>query len=321
MPRRDRLRIPIGLAFGLAAAGSWGGVARAADVRLHAPNDCADVQQIITEAETLLGRSLASIDGIDFDVVIAEGAHKRWQLRVVATDRASGDRRAREIAGLGCAELAEAAAVAITMSITSTEKDPDAEAPAPKPPAPPPPPPPPPRPVVAPAPPPDRKMAVGVSAVGDMGTLPGLAYGAEVQGRRRFGALRLAGVGTFLPGQDGRLASGAGGSFQLLAGGLMLCVGRRPRSIDILGCIGGEAGQLSGEGLDVNHPRTGRALWMAGRAEVGVTVAVSPRWGADLRVGVVVPVRRPVFVLEETVPVHQPSAAIARVSLGVDYDF
>jgi len=325
MLRRGRKRIWIGLAFGLVAAGA-GAEARAADVRLRAPDDCADVQQVIAEAETLLGRSLASVDGIDFDVVITEGARKRWQLRVVTTERASGDRRTREITGAGCAKLAEAAAVAITMSITGASTNEDAAAAAPRGPAPPPPAPPlsapaePPRgqPVLASAPAP--RLALGLGAVGDAGTLPGLAFGAEVDGTWRIGLLRVVGIGTFLPGQEGRLASGAGGTFRLIAGGALLCLSKRARAIELLGCAGGEAGQLAGEGLGVDHPRAGQALWIAGRVDVGAAVAIASRWGARLRVGAVVPFRRPMFVLEETTPVYQPNAAIVRASLGVDYD-
>jgi hypothetical protein len=298
--------------------------AHATEVRLTAPDGCAEADQVIADVELLLHRPLASIEGVDFDVVIAEGARKRWQLRVVTTDRASGERRSRDIPGLDCAELARAAAVAIAMSIEeSSAGDPTTTGPRQEtvpvrlaqPPA-----------IAALAPAPvvtgrTWQLSVGIGAVGDTGTLPHFAFGAEVDVGWRIGVLRLLGVGTLLPAQESRFATGAGGTFRLIAGGPMFCMGRGERTIGVFACAGGELGQLSGEGLGVTRPQRESALWAAGRAEVGGAVTIAPRWRAWLRAALVIPASRPTFVLDQVTPVYQPGGAIARASLGVDFDF
>jgi len=100
-----------------AAAALLGRDAWSAEVRVRAPDDCADAGAITEQVDGLLGRALATVDGVDFDVDVAAVSKQAWRVRVDAVSRADGSRRTREIAGHGCAELAEAAAVAIAMSV------------------------------------------------------------------------------------------------------------------------------------------------------------------------------------------------------------
>ncbi|HEY8926907.1 MAG TPA: hypothetical protein VIU64_21135, partial [Polyangia bacterium] len=93
---------------------------KAADVRVHAERGCADRAEIADQVEALLGRPVESVEGLDFDVDLAERPDHRWRLRLATIGRADGARRYREIDGKDCAQLADAAAVAIAMSIQSS---------------------------------------------------------------------------------------------------------------------------------------------------------------------------------------------------------
>src|SRR4051794_14884575 len=93
------------------AVSASGSAAQAAEVHLTAPDGCAEADAVVEQVETLLGRPLASVDGVDFDVAIARSAPPRWRLLLTTIDRSAGERRTRQIDGVGCSELSEAAAV------------------------------------------------------------------------------------------------------------------------------------------------------------------------------------------------------------------
>src|SRR6185295_3321159 len=79
---RGRLA-PTTIAVSCVTAGLIGGAtqAGAAEVRVTGPETCADAQAIAEEAEQLLGQPLASVTGVDYEVILAPAA-KSWRLRL-----------------------------------------------------------------------------------------------------------------------------------------------------------------------------------------------------------------------------------------------
>jgi hypothetical protein len=68
----------------------------------------------------LLGRPLAEVDTVDFELTLTvhEG---RWRVALVSIERARDERRLRVLTGNSCTEAADTAAVAISLAIRSAE--------------------------------------------------------------------------------------------------------------------------------------------------------------------------------------------------------
>jgi hypothetical protein len=308
--------------------------ARAAMVRVQAPEGCPEASGIVEQVDGLLGRPLASIQGVEFEVEITEGAQRRWQLRLETVEGASATRHARELSAATCGELADAAALAITVSIkslldsTGSPRAPDPSAAPPVTAAPT-------SPRVVPtrtagtsrreedvgATPTTRRRTLQVAAQGDEGAMPDFAFGLGLEGALRTGPLRLAALAALFPSQERRLAGAVGGRFQLALVGALACGVAEVGQVGLLACGGGEIGRLSGEGVGVSSPRAQSTLWAAGRAEVGLVLALGPHLAAVLRAGVAVPIFRPTFLLDGSVQVHEARSVTARGALGIEASF
>ena len=84
MSTRGRRRFGCAEALACAAAALLARDAWSAEVRLRAPDDCADAGAITEQIDGLLGRALATVDGVDFDVQIAAAPDQKsaWSVRV-----------------------------------------------------------------------------------------------------------------------------------------------------------------------------------------------------------------------------------------------
>jgi hypothetical protein len=298
----------------------------AADVRWLGPPGCTDARGTLEEAERLLGRPLSAVNSLDFEVRITDDDGK-WKLKLGTVERASGDRRERELVGESCDEVTAAAAVALAMVVSSSEPAPattdaepapaeafaaEARSPSPTRTAPPPASSPPPKPDPA-AP----TVSASLAVAGDAGALPSAAPGGEVAASLDRGPFRLTALGTLLAGSQ-RDALGKGADFQLLVGALLAC-GRRPMGPTVAAiCIGAELGELSGEGAGVRNPRAGASLWWAPRLDLGLALPFSRNWSVFGRVGATLPRIRRDFVLGETVLVHRPGSVTGRLAIGVE---
>ena len=288
-------------------------------IQLHASRGCVGRADIADQVDVLLGHPVAEVDGLDFDVDIAERPDHRWRLRLTTIGRADGARRSREIDGSDCAQLADAAAVAIAMSIQSRE----AVRPAPVE-APPPALPEPERLAGGPAPAErshDLRLPLVVSALADVGALPhpgwGLGLGAALAWRH----LQIIGEGAFLLSPEARVADQGGGRFRLIVGALLACLSHTFGKVGILGCAGGEAGVVQAEGIGINRPRAQSVAWEAGRLELGLSRRLNAAVSLFIRGGAAVPLSRPTFTIDnESLAVHRPGAVSARVTLGAQLD-
>ena len=300
--------------------------AHAAQLTLDAPPSCADPATLAQEVAELIGRPLAEIPDVDFRIRIAATSPPKWRLHLETVDaqgssgRAASVRGTREIDGASCAELAEAASVAIAVSVRTMEAADSA----------------PPRPatvtstlpgsppvatVIASSPPnPAWGTSVALGLVTDTGALPSTSPGIALEGELQRGRLRLVLLGSWFTSQDTTGTGGAGGTFQLAVGGGLACFAPRRGRWTALACGGGELGRLAGTGL-VARPETGTLFWRAVRADIGATAGLGANTAILLRAGIVRPLARPDFVLDQHELVYRPGAVALRLTVGVELAF
>ena len=302
--------------------------AHGAGVAVSGPTECADANAITEQVGDLLGRRLAEVPGIDFEINLARRG-STWHLRLDALEADKGGgppvRRSRELQAATCAELVDAAAVGIAMSVRALTES-ERPAPAPpdavaSPPHPAPAPPPPLSDVARPATTSRSALAGRVAVVGDAGALPAPAIGIEIGAALRLRWVRIGLSGTALAPRDAQTAGGAGGEVGLIYGAIEICAPASNRRVQVFGCSGFELGRLSAEGIGIMRPRLGTALWEAARAELGVGFPVGPRLVLAIRAGAGVPLSRPQFVIDGSTPVHRPAPVVARAAAGVELEF
>jgi len=304
--------------------------AGAAQISIDAPASCLDPAALTDEVSSLVGKPLGSVADVDFRVSIVERPQRRWRLRLETLDSRTGTGGppavlgSREIEGASCAELAEAAAVAIAVAVRSIDQ---AAAPAPAVTAPPPtkaavaPPAALPLAVAGPAPAPSWRPALALAFATDSGALPNIGLGIDLEGHLQRGPLRLVALATWFGSEEVTAATNGGGTFDLMLGGLLACWDPRPGRWAPLACGGLELGRLSGKGLGVAHPETGDAFWRAARADLGLALGLGGKAALLLRAGLVRPLARPQFVLDESQPVYRPSNLTVRVTAGLQLGF
>lgn len=310
--------------------------AAAAEIRWETSVDCDPRARVSTQIETLLERSLPSVDTIDFEARVERAEPAGFRLTFVGIERGRDERRSRTLSSGTCDELAEAAAVAMTLAIRSTEYVPDATGAA-KPPhrerglAPPA--------ANAPndptedhpgAPRPSPRRAetpahvrpfLGAHLLADVGALPAASPGAGLGFGLSWKALRAeAGFAFFVPSTE-ETSAGGGGRFSLAAGIFGLCLEPSAAEVRPLVCASFELGQLTGEGVGVARSRSGTATWTALKVDGGLAVRVAASLSLLARVGVARPFSRPDFVLGGAEVVFRPSALAARGGIGVEYSW
>jgi hypothetical protein len=179
--------------------------------------------------------------------------------------------------------------------------------------------------------------APGVSLwlIGDTGSLPSAGLGAAFGLELSWHQIQLRALATLLfeqhteagtlpgplPGAGAADAGAApGADLGLALGSLSACAApygsfRSPQSIAL--CAGWEMGRLSGTGTDVPQPRSGGALWVAPRIELGALWALP---GTRLRLGgflaAAAPLNRAQFALQDVGPVHRASSVVGRLAFA-----
>jgi len=163
---------------------------------------------------------------------------------------------------------------------------------------------------------------VGIEIAGDLGTLPGAAYGVIADAGLRLGSWRALGRGFFWPPVHGSAAgSTGGGDFELLGGALNTCYAFPWRDVEVGPCAGLEAGSLRGSGTGVGLASSGSGLWLAATAGGLGMWRFLPAWALRLELGAAVPLRRDRFVLDNVGFVHQAAPVSGRAALGAELRF
>jgi hypothetical protein len=300
---------------------------------------------------SLLGSSPAATDPITATGAVTLAQDGGFSLTLETAQRAQTHRRT--LAAPRCEELSDAGALIVALAVdpklvvpaTTPDPDPAGQEPhgviavsEPEPSASPPPIPPPP-PDIAPTPVAQRPVAeapraeaptplelrVLIAALGDAGALPRPAGGVALGAGLARDAFRLDAVGTVLPFARQVIAPAPerGGDVMLLAGGLRGCVSSLATRLEAGVCAGLEAGLLEAEGFNTADDDPGRSAWFAGRLGLTGRVALSQTLAlaVDLEALVPVPAARPKFVILPTGLVHQPSAVVGRLAIGLELAF
>jgi hypothetical protein len=323
---------------------------QATQVSWDAPAGCPSRSAIVSGVEVLLGDSLDADRPV---VVRAEGrieplASDRWKLSLRISSETGT--RERTLEGTTCQELGEIAIVLIAVAIdpsvdlpeitpvaveetvTSEELEEPTEAevidepedepedelvaddpleddrvagtgdpPSPKPPL---------------------TGFIGVSTGLLVGPLPGVAPGVHLDLGLRWRMLAVsAGVSHWFERRARLPGSHVGGDLQLTTGNVRICAVPSVRRLDVPLCTGLELGVVAGRGVGVSNPRTGRGLWAAALADLGVTF-MPWRWiGFGVRAGLVVPITRPTFAFDDVGEVHRAAPAGFQGLAGIELRF
>jgi len=88
-----------------------------------------------------------------------------------------------------------------------------------------------------------------------------------------------------------------GGHISFLGGDVELCMVVLS-SAPLRTCVGVEAGDMLGKGSGVLDTQLGQGIWLAGTGEIGLRPKIWSRMGADVRLGLAIPIKRPAFGFE-----------------------
>lgn len=165
---------------------------------------------------------------------------------------------------------------------------------------------------------PALSFRVGANAALDSSATPEVVPGGALRFSLVASKLRAELEGAlYAPGQAAN-ARGEGGTFQLAYAAPLLCAQKALGRPSALVCLGYELGQLSAEGEGVAETRSRRTLWHGPRTELGVTWALSNDWSLMGRLGGVLALSRPAFVLDAPEAVHRAGLLSLRAALGVE---
>lgn len=348
------LALALACAPGLALADppSAVGDAGAAGARLsfgwNAPEGCPVHGAILARTEQMLGRSAESSlsEPLAVDATVTRVAEQAWELRLMSGD-ASEPRR---VSAATCEELGEMAALFVALSIDPTlplpsvaafadlskapkegsgpaaaesastpqpplgkpnseSTKPAAERDGSRPPS---------DPSAARAASPVRALA-GVSAALGLGRLPGVAWGARVQGGVAIEPLKLRAGLEYFPERYASVTPTTGGYLSLGAVGLQVgyALGVGPLAVEP--SAGVTFGWLHGEGDGVANPASGDALLVGVEPGLRASHALSTNWALFTDAALTLGVNRPRFVLDEIGEVHRPAPVAARIGLGAEW--
>ncbi len=204
---------------------------------------------------------------------------------------------------------------------------------APPPPARLPPPPPPPveaTPAPAPRPPAEAsssgrpRFVLGATTAASVGALPVVGVGFGGHAGILVGRFQVDLSAAYWPARPATIAARPTVGERLPPRG-----GRRPRlrrraarARGGLGpCAGVEVGSMSADGFGVRSPGSGSVLWVAPVVEATAALPIGAHFALRLAVGVLAPVERPPFVLENVGTVFGASAVVGRAALGAEVRF
>lgn len=241
---------------------------------------------------------------------------------------APSDGSERTLSGDTCAEVVEATSVVLALAINPKQADSpgdESERPAPTPEAK--------RApvagavaqahaVVSPVAAPLRFLA-GAALTGDLGTLPGFAFGASARAGVVATWWSATADGSYFFPKNGALEneSSQGGRFSLWTIGASGCGAPHPGDVRFELCAGPEFGRIQGDALGVSYGQNTHGFWLALRGGPELTLAIAGPLRLRLGVAAAVPVAgRHLFTLDGN-RVHRPSSVALRSALGIDVVF
>jgi hypothetical protein len=158
----------------------------------------------------------------------------------------------------------------------------------------------------------------------EVGVLPSVSLGSELRAGLLFSGWSLEGrASAWLPRRaESSSLAGAGGEFTLLDAGILGCLRSAPwEAPSIQVCAGPVLLSLRGEGYGVQTTARDDALFAGAAAEGALLIAIYQQLSLRPALGALVPFHRPTFAIHAVGPIHRPSAAAARASLGFEVKF
>lgn len=292
--------------------------------------ECPDAAHVLGEIRRYVGPARPDRKPIRANVVIRAAGAGSWQM-VLRTEQGTsqGERIFRDAS---CDAMSDAAVVVLAWMIDpdrmADQARPETPSAAPSPPvevAP--------HPVVIVSPVRARETIApfaAVAVVGDAGTLPAAASGAELRAGATMHPVHASVVGAYWPSSSktaSRLADGTavGGTFSLLTLGLQACFDAPFISASggatIAVCAGPELDVVHARSFGVNTPGQGSKTWASAVIGVEGEVPVAGPWRLSVRLAAVLPQQREHFALQGVGEVHQPAAVAGRAALGLEFVF
>jgi hypothetical protein len=325
--RREAAWLALLLCFGTARS------AFAGELRWEPPTLCADQEQLSFQVERALGAALEGATSLVFRVRTerAKDQLRAW-LSIVDTEK-KAPALERVLLASDCRQLIDGLVVAITLAVGNREEQPAAaEVPAvsaaPQ--------------VAEPVAPslvaadvedsptpaavdPGQRhpWAASVWLVGDAGSLPHPGLGAALAVQAGWPELQLRALGSVLFEQQTTTRSGAAGplgaELQLVSGTLSACAGPAWAGDWLSVCLGPEVGRLSGSGAGVESPKHRGTLWLAPRADLGLSFALpGTRFRAGVMLTAATPLTRDEFVIDGIGTVHRAASLVGRAAVGLE---
>jgi hypothetical protein len=167
---------------------------------------------------------------------------------------------------------------------------------------------------------------IGASALGELGSLPSLEPGGELQAGVGLGRLRLEGLAASGPKQTAVAPVGSA-SIGVLRGGLRPCYGLALGRWTFAGCGVAEVDWMWADGVPgpgIATARSQSASWVGLGAGVQGRWALSRRFALRMSLEGIIPTQRRRFVTEASSSgqvvddVHDPSVVWGRAELGVE---
>ncbi len=293
-----------------------------------APASCPPSDDIERDVRRLLGDAPLpdEVPPIVANVSVHQSPDGSFDVRVRTTS--GGQERERELRVETCDEARRLVAFLLAFLVDPrVSEGPHEESPLPKSAASAstaPPPPKPPKPPPQPAPERSPRWAASVLVSADLGMLPSASLGGELRGGLLFPNWSLEARATaWLPRRaESPDVAGAGGEFTMFDAGLLGCLrssGREAPTLQV--CAGPVLLWLQGEAYGVAEPGQDEALFFGASGEAALLVALSSRTSLRMGLGALVPFSRPTFAIHDVGPIHRPSAAAARGSLGFEVNF
>ncbi|HEX2870056.1 MAG TPA: hypothetical protein VHP33_02345 [Polyangiaceae bacterium] len=156
------------------------------------------------------------------------------------------------------------------------------------------------------------------------GSLPSTAFGVGAGLGIRWKALRLVARGELWAPQNSQVSSFST-HFAMQSAGVEACVVRPLSGVELGPCLGSAVQRLKADGIGskVFSPSSSTTLWFSALAGVFVSLPTPgfPTLHFFGEASVLVSPRRPRFVIDQLGPVHEPTLAAPRVSLGCEWIF
>ncbi len=216
----------------------------------------------------------------------------------------------RELSGVSCDEVSEAAALVVALTIRA-EAEPAArpEPEQPKEPQ---------RPTVNRH---ERPYMAAALAL-DVGSLPKPTVGLALAGGMTFAWLRVEpALAIYAPGSGDIAGTGEGARFLIGSGQLRACVPFPSSAVWLAPCLGGGVDWVHASGFGADETRSTSTFDAFGTGALLGGWDISPIISARVDVGVVAPLARPTFVVDGEGQVYHRGSVALRSQLGLELHF